>query len=197
MGLTTWLNERKKKKKDLLAGQLAGQLAARDAERKVTVALDTYEGLCTIFGSMIRFFLGQSNTEQKIIATWEMFANGLEPLDILALCEKSGLDMRDQEILAILKASEATRKYATTNTGDWKFYVNHKTLLEIFFAILDGSAGVNVLSDYLEENNYMTEDGMAVWDFRKGTTKRVIGNYSHLYEKVEYDPETGGVKAGT
>lgn len=201
MGLTAWLRDRKERKterKERKEEELAGQRAAKEAERKVSVAMDLFESLCSIYGSMIRFFLGQSDTAQKIISTWEMFANGLDIPDVLALCEKSGLEMSEADIIATLKASE-NGKYAISLSSDWKIYVNHKILVDNFFAILDGSDGVNVLSDYLEGNEYMTEDGMAIWDFKKGGTRRVFnGNsFSHLYEKVEYDPETGGAKAGT
>ena len=171
------------------------------AANKVSQALDLYESLCSTYVKFVGYYLAKCDTAEKLISTWEFFANGLYYEDILNLMGA----VADSDALEIILASAKTRKYVIEmadapvpgEVAKERYYLNMKPLVEIFMGLLANSDGLNVLCDYLEESGYVNEDGAALYDFRKDGMSRMINSCSSLYDRVEYDPETRSAKAGT
>ena len=160
-------------------------------------AMDLYESLIDLYSKMIGFFLVKCDSREKLIETWNMFFSGISLVELVHVASLAGYT-GDAE--RMIRESAMNGKYvvARVNTDAVEvFYLNMKALVEIFFGLLGGSERLNVLCDYLEENLLIDEDGAVRYRFYKGGEPMTIHIPSHLYERVEYDPETGSAKEGT
>jgi hypothetical protein len=183
--------------------QIAQETKEEDERQKneaLTRILDLYEELCSVYSAFVAYYLKQCDTEEKLRSTWDFFAEGLYQEDILGLADATDNPGAWTVILDSARNGKYVAKMSDgapvqgTPARDL-YFLNMKPLVNIFMNLLADSDGLNVLCDYLEESGYVNEDGAAIYDFCKDGDKRIIKSYSFLYEKVEYDPETGMVKS--
>jgi len=154
--------------------------------------LDVYEEVVRMYSLLISKFLSMSDTDFKIINTWTMFSNGLNMEELVDLCKKFDF----KTILVMGTVQEGSRS-SLIQYVEGKYFLSMKILIEVFFGVLEGSDGLNILSDYLEENGFIDEDGMANFIFVKGGKPMIKEDCSRLYATLEYDEETRKPKDGT